>query len=207
MLQPGRVFNTSGYRYGFNGKENDNEVKGEGNGGFLLTRRVFQGPKTTVLKTEQNVTTVTKTTVKTAAANSGVLTIPQGLTAEMFQKMSQLLRSKVGNITGDIVVQGSRAAGTATAISDIDIALKLNSTGFSKMLGARFKNVNVGSAKEKTFIHAFQTGKIQAGEAGLSSLRKELQELLGMDVHISIIKEGGPFDNGAQLPINKVTSN
>jgi RHS repeat-associated protein len=30
MLQPGRVFNTSGYRYGFNGKENDNEVKGEG---------------------------------------------------------------------------------------------------------------------------------------------------------------------------------
>lgn len=31
MLQPGRVFNTSGYRYGFNGKENDNEVKGEGN--------------------------------------------------------------------------------------------------------------------------------------------------------------------------------
>ena len=32
MLQPGRKF-TSGslYRYGFNGKENDNEVKGEGN--------------------------------------------------------------------------------------------------------------------------------------------------------------------------------
>jgi RHS repeat-associated protein len=31
MLQPGREFNVSGYRYGFNGKENDNEVKGEGN--------------------------------------------------------------------------------------------------------------------------------------------------------------------------------
>lgn len=31
MLQPGRTFNASGYRYGFNGKENDNEVKGEGN--------------------------------------------------------------------------------------------------------------------------------------------------------------------------------
>jgi RHS repeat-associated protein len=30
MLQPGRVFNTSGYRYGFNGKENDIEVKGDG---------------------------------------------------------------------------------------------------------------------------------------------------------------------------------
>ncbi len=31
MLQVGRVSNSSGYRFGFNGKENDNEVKGEGN--------------------------------------------------------------------------------------------------------------------------------------------------------------------------------
>jgi RHS repeat-associated protein len=32
MLQPGRSFSAgNGYRYGFNGKENDNEVKGEGN--------------------------------------------------------------------------------------------------------------------------------------------------------------------------------
>ncbi|HEY4481250.1 MAG TPA: RHS repeat-associated core domain-containing protein, partial [Candidatus Brocadiaceae bacterium] len=33
MLQPGRKYSSagSGYRYGFNGKENDNEVKGEGN--------------------------------------------------------------------------------------------------------------------------------------------------------------------------------
>jgi len=32
MLQPGRSYtNGSEYRYGFNGKENDNEVKGEGN--------------------------------------------------------------------------------------------------------------------------------------------------------------------------------
>lgn len=31
-MQPGRKYtNESGYRYGFNGKENDNEVKGEGN--------------------------------------------------------------------------------------------------------------------------------------------------------------------------------
>jgi RHS repeat-associated protein len=32
MIQPGRKYEAeSGYRYGFNGKENDNEVKGEGN--------------------------------------------------------------------------------------------------------------------------------------------------------------------------------
>src|SRR5438552_3127332 len=32
MIMPGRMFSAgTGYRYGFNGKENDNEVKGEGN--------------------------------------------------------------------------------------------------------------------------------------------------------------------------------
>jgi RHS repeat-associated protein len=32
MMMPGRTYSaTTGYRYGFNGKENDNEVKGEGN--------------------------------------------------------------------------------------------------------------------------------------------------------------------------------
>ena len=31
MLMPGRRFSSDKYRYGFNGKENDNEVKGEGN--------------------------------------------------------------------------------------------------------------------------------------------------------------------------------
>ncbi|RZK25507.1 MAG: hypothetical protein EOO43_05365, partial [Flavobacterium sp.] len=32
MMMPGRKYSaTNGYRYGFNGKENDNDVKGEGN--------------------------------------------------------------------------------------------------------------------------------------------------------------------------------
>jgi RHS repeat-associated protein len=31
MAMPGRTFSNSAYRYGFNGKENDNEVKGSGN--------------------------------------------------------------------------------------------------------------------------------------------------------------------------------
>jgi hypothetical protein len=31
MLQVERSYNAGGYRFGFNGKENDNEVKGEGN--------------------------------------------------------------------------------------------------------------------------------------------------------------------------------
>ena len=31
MQMPGRTYNSGNYRYGFNGKENDNEVKGDGN--------------------------------------------------------------------------------------------------------------------------------------------------------------------------------
>jgi len=31
MMMPNRTFSSGSYRYGFNGKENDNEVKGEGN--------------------------------------------------------------------------------------------------------------------------------------------------------------------------------
>jgi RHS repeat-associated protein len=32
MMMPGRTYSAqNSYRYGFNGKENDNEVKGEGN--------------------------------------------------------------------------------------------------------------------------------------------------------------------------------
>lgn len=31
---------------------------------------------------------------------------------------------------------------------------------------------------------------------------KQLEKILNMDVDISIIKKGGKFDNGAQIPIN-----
>lgn len=59
---------------------------------------------------------------------------------------------------------------------------------------------NPGSAKERTMLHAIETGKIQAGEAKLSGLRKELQEIFGMEVDISIIKQGGAFDNPPFIP-------
>ena len=62
------------------------------------------------------------------------------------------------------------------------------------MIRERFGTPNPGSAKERTMIHAIETGKIQAGEAGLRGLRKELQEITGLDVDISIIRAGGLFD-------------
>ena len=112
--------------------------------------------------------------------------IPQGILQEQFSNASKLLRDRVGDISGDIVVQGSRAKGTAKPTSDIDIALRVSGDKFDSLINQYFKTPNPGSAKERTMLHAIETGKIQAGEAKLSGLRKELQEIFGMEVDISI---------------------
>lgn len=106
----------------------------------------------------------------------------------------------MGNISKDIVVQGSRASGTAKSTSDIDIALRVSSDKFNELINQYFKIPNPGSAKEKTMLHAIQTGKIQSGEAKLKALRLQLQDIFGMDVDISVIKIGGPFDNPPFIP-------
>ena len=126
---------------------------------------------------------------------SGRYSLPQGISQEQFSNASKLLRDRVGDISNDIVVQGSRAKGTAKPTSDIDIALRVSGDKFDSLINQYFKTPNPGSAKERTMLHAIETGKIQAGEAKLSGLRKELQEILGMEVDISIIKQGGAFDN------------
>ncbi|MCX7747309.1 MAG: S8 family serine peptidase [Clostridia bacterium] len=133
----------------------------------------------------------------------GTLKIPQGLTREQFANTSKLIRQSVGNISDDIVVQGSRAGGTAKETSDIDYAIRVSSEKFDELIKQRFGTPNSGSAKEKTMLHAIETGKIQAGEAGLRGLRKQLQEMLGIDVDISIIKSGGAFDNGPMINLPK----
>jgi hypothetical protein len=131
----------------------------------------------------------------------GKLTIPQGLTAEQFSSASSTIRQKVGSISDDILVQGSRTNGTARVDSDIDFAVRVSPEKFDELISQRFGSPNPGSAKEKTMLHAIETGKIQAGEAGLRSLRQQLQQELGIDVDISIIKSGGAFDNGPYIPL------
>ena len=54
---------------------------------------------------------------------SGRYSLPQGISQEQFSNASKLLRDRVGDISNDIVVQGSRAKGTAKPTSDIDILI------------------------------------------------------------------------------------
>ena len=133
-------------------------------------------------------------------AKNGKKTLPQGISQEQFNSASKLLRERVGDISGDIVVQGSRAKGTAKPTSDIDIALRVSGDKFDSLINQYFKTPNAGSAKERTMQHAIKTGKIQSGEAKLKGLRLELQDIFGMDVDISVIKIDGPFDNPPFIP-------
>ncbi|MEU6523939.1 putative T7SS-secreted protein [Streptomyces sp. NPDC046924] len=121
--------------------------------------------------------------------------VPQGLTLEQFEELGRIVREGAGHLGDDIAVQGSRAAGTARPDSDIDLAIRVTPERFDELIRERFGTPNPDSAKERTMQWAIETGKIQAGEAGLRGVRKQLEASLGMEVDVSIIRHGGPFDN------------
>jgi hypothetical protein len=125
--------------------------------------------------------------------------IPQGISAAKFGEASSMLNKELSELGADISIHGSRVSGTATAKSDLDIAVRVSGEQFDDLIKSSFGTPNAGSAKERTMLHAIKTGKIQAGEAGLGNLRKAISKILGTDVDISIIKVGGKFDRGPYL--------
>ncbi|QMU70664.1 RHS repeat-associated core domain-containing protein [Streptacidiphilus sp. P02-A3a] len=120
---------------------------------------------------------------------------PQGLTSDQFAAAAALVRAGAGHLGDNIVVQGSRAAGTARPESDIDFAIRVSPERFDELIQERFGSPNPDSAKERTMEWAMRTGKIQAGEAGVGGIRRALAAQLGMDVDLSVVRQGGPFDN------------
>ena len=64
-----------------------------------------------------------------------------------------------------------------------------------------FGKPNPGSAKERTMLHAGRTGKIQRGELGLSALGRQIEQLTGIQVDISVVRIGGPFDSPPFIPL------
>jgi hypothetical protein len=48
-------------------------------------------------------------------------------------------------------------------------------------------------------LHASAADELQAGEAGLRPLRRELEGVLGTEVDISVVARGGAFDGGPYL--------
>ena len=87
-----------------------------------------------------------------AKAGTDIVTgikLPQGISPEMFSDASKLIKENIGDISGNIVVQGSRASGTAKPTSDIDIAVRVTSEKFDELIQKSFGTPNSGTAKER----------------------------------------------------------
>jgi hypothetical protein len=128
-------------------------------------------------------------------------TLLKGIGKNQLAEITVIIRNGTTHIGDDVVFQGSRVSGAANELSDLDIAVRVSAEDFAELIAKRFGTPNPGSAKESTMLHAIETGKIQAGEAGLSGLRKQIQRIIGVDVDISVIQRGGHFDNGPTLPV------
>ncbi len=126
---------------------------------------------------------------------------PQGFSDAQFADFSQTVRDGTRQFGDDVRVHGSRASGTAGPNSDVDVAVRVSPREFNRLLQERFGEPNPGSAKMRTMQHASETGKIQAGEAGLRPLRQSLEAKFGMKVDISIVRDGGDFDRGPWIPL------
>jgi RHS repeat-associated protein len=139
-------------------------------------------------------------------ANIYIGRLPQGVEVQQFSHISSLLNKAVGEkgYEGDILIQGSRAAHTAKATSDLDVAIRVSEAEFNRIIQLRFANAKPGTAAYRTMDHAMTTGKIQRGEIGLSGTGKEVGKILGIrNVDISVIKSGGQFDNGVYIPVRE----
>lgn len=129
-------------------------------------------------------------------------TVPQGVTPQQFKEISALLRDKAGHISMDIVIQGSRASGTAKLGSDIDIAIRVPTEEFYLHARKLFNSPNPMTGKERKMLHALETGKIQTGEAKLRELRNQIKTELNLNVDLSILEKDGPFDNGITISLD-----
>ena len=140
---------------------------------------------------------------------------PQGMTEEQFREMSVRLRrrvkeeqARIGDLGDDFFVHGSRGSGTASADADLDIGIRVSGERFDQLIQERVARVRPGSDKWETLQEAVRQGRLHAGEAGISGIRKEIQRLINEEmnlgfakgVQIMVIREAGPFDQGPFIP-------
>jgi len=126
--------------------------------------------------------------------------VPQGLTESQFQEISSLIRQRTLQYGNDIRVQGSRAACNAKPDSDIDIAIRVTTEDFFRILNdpalSRLSNPNSGSALERTRRRAVEQGRILIDFNRLGRLAKEVESILCIKTQIAIVEIGKDFDQG-----------
>jgi uncharacterized protein YukE len=126
-----------------------------------------------------------------------VRNLPEGISADQLAAAAARIRSGAGGLTGDVVVQGSRAGHSARAASDIDFGLRVTPAQYDKLIQDCFGETPTGEAA----ANAVTRGRIFWRHAGLKELRNGLQSDLGRKVDLAIIKRGGLFDNEPWLRV------
>src|SRR6266446_632334 len=126
---------------------------------------------------------------------------PQGMTEEQFQQLSTRLRERLRHETGrtgdlgeDFFVHGSRGRGTASPDADLDIGIRVSAERFDQLIQNRLARVKPGGDKWETLQEAIRQGRLHAGEAGISGLRKEIQRLINEEMALG-------FSKGVQITL------
>jgi hypothetical protein len=122
--------------------------------------------------------------------------LPEGITADQLAAAAARIRSTASGLTGDVVVQGSRAGHSARAGSDIDFGLRVPPAEYDRLIADFF-----GDAATEARTNAVARGRIFSRHAGLTELRAALQTDLDRKVDLAVIKRGGLFDNEPWLRV------
>jgi hypothetical protein len=122
---------------------------------------------------------------------------PEGISADQLAAAAARIRAGAPGLTGDVVVQGSRAGHSAGAGSDVDFGLRVTHAHYDQLLRTHFGPAPTREAA----LNAAARGRLFWRHAGLKQLRDDLQSDLGRKVDLSIIKRGGPFDNEPWLRV------
>ncbi|HEV7653669.1 MAG TPA: hypothetical protein VGP36_02890 [Mycobacteriales bacterium] len=161
------------------------------------------GPATRVLRTVPGVTRGLKAVNRAIPAGvrgqvfRTVRNLPEGISADQLAAAARRIRTDAPGLTGDVVVQGSRAGHSAGAGSDIDFGLRVPPEHYERLLRDAFGE----SSTREAAANAATRGRIFWRHAGLKNLHDALQDDLGRKVDLAIIKQGGLFDNEPWLRV------
>jgi uncharacterized protein YukE len=122
--------------------------------------------------------------------------LPEGITSAQLAAAAARIRSTAGGLTGDVVVQGSRAGHSARTASDIDFGLRVGPDEYDRLIKDFF-----GDASTEARTNAVARGRIFSRHAGLKELRAALETDLDRKVDLAVIRRGGMFDNEPWLRV------
>ena len=144
---------------------------------------------------------------KTGAVNAfRALDVPVGFDATSFASLSPRLKQNLSYFGSDSRIQGSRASGTATPDSDLDIAIRVDEARFNEILNdpnlCYYGKAKLNNSDQRGKETAIKNGIIFRGEIYQRPLGVQLEQDLNIKpVQISVIRIGSSRDTGPWIPI------